>query len=243
MGPAPAELRAARRRCSRRARRSADIGSGAGLPGLVLAIARPDLQVTLVEPLLRRTTFLDEVVERARAWTTSRWSAAGPRSCTARRRFDVVTSRAVAPLAELLGWSLPLVAAAGALLAMKGSSAPEEIEAAAPELARLAAPGRRCCGRAVPGSSADHGGPGGPAIPRAGIGWPRRRSARRSAAKGTRGDSGRDRGRRSGATRSRSGLAGAGPDGGSADRRFPPVWGGPLSVTIHRRTPVHPQAR
>ena len=61
-----------------------DIGSGAGLPGLVLAIARPDLRVTLVEPLLRRTTFLDEVVAELDLAGRSRWSAAGPRSCTAR---------------------------------------------------------------------------------------------------------------------------------------------------------------
>ena len=60
-----------------------DIGTGAGLPGLVLAIRRPDLRVTLVEPLLRRTTFLDEVVDAARARAASRWSGPGPRSCTA----------------------------------------------------------------------------------------------------------------------------------------------------------------
>ena len=65
-----ADLVAARRRGG------ATSGSGAGLPGLVLAIARPDLQVTLVEPLLRRTTFLEEAVDRARAATRSRWSAA-----------------------------------------------------------------------------------------------------------------------------------------------------------------------
>jgi 16S rRNA (guanine527-N7)-methyltransferase len=103
-----------------------DIGSGAGLPGLVLAIRRPDLRLTLVEPLLRRTTFLDEVtaelglerveVVRARA-----------DALHGRRRFDVVTSRAVAPLERLLGWSMPLVEPHGALVAMKGSSASEEI--------------------------------------------------------------------------------------------------------------------
>ena len=101
-----------------------DIGSGAGLPGLVLAIARPDLRVTLVEPLLRRTTFLEEVVAdlgldhvevvRGRA-----------ESLHGRRRFDVVTSRAVAPLGRLLDWSMPLVAPTGALVAMKGSSVAE----------------------------------------------------------------------------------------------------------------------
>ncbi len=112
-----------------------DIGSGAGLPGLVLALARPDLTITLVEPLLRRTTFLDEAVAvlglenvevvRGRA-----------DDLHGRRTFDVVTSRAVAPLERLLQWSMPLVSAHGALVAMKGSSVAEEIEAARPVLTR-----------------------------------------------------------------------------------------------------------
>ena len=113
-----------------------DIGSGAGLPGLVLAIARADLRLTLVEPLLRRSTFLEEVlaslgldnveVVRGRA-----------EALHGQRRFEVVTSRAVAPLDRLLGWSMPLVEPTGALVAMKGSSAPEEIETARPVLAEL----------------------------------------------------------------------------------------------------------
>ena len=113
-----------------------DIGSGAGLPGLVLAVARPDLRITLVEPLLRRTTFLSEVVSdlglehvevvRGRA-----------EALHGQRRFDIVTSRAVAPLERLLGWSMPLVAPSGALVAMKGSSVSEEIAEAEPVLRRL----------------------------------------------------------------------------------------------------------
>src|SRR5580765_961510 len=103
----------------------ADVGSGAGLPGLVLAIARPDLQVTLIEPLLRRTTFLEEVsadlglsnVEVVRGRADALHGA---------RTFDVVTSRAVAPLGRLLEWSMPLVDATGSMIAMKGSSAAEE---------------------------------------------------------------------------------------------------------------------
>src|SRR5690242_771579 len=95
-----------------------DIGSGAGLPGLVMAIRRPDLQLTLVEPLLRRTTFLDEAVVslglenvevvRARAEEMHLKTA-----------YDVVTSRAVAPLGRLSTWSLPLVRTGGQFLAMK----------------------------------------------------------------------------------------------------------------------------
>ena len=113
-----------------------DLGSGAGLPGLVLAIARPDLRITLVEPLLRRTTFLDEVVADLGLDRVEvvRGRAEGLHGS---RTFDVVTSRAVAPLPRLLAWSMPLVAEGGALVAMKGSRAGEEIDAAREELRRL----------------------------------------------------------------------------------------------------------
>jgi 16S rRNA (guanine527-N7)-methyltransferase len=114
----------------------ADIGSGAGLPGLVLAIARPDLRLTLIEPLLRRTTFLEEVaadlgldnveVVRGRADLLH-----------GKRTFDVVTSRAVAPLGRLLEWSMPLVDPVGTLVAMKGSSVADEIVAARDVLERF----------------------------------------------------------------------------------------------------------
>jgi 16S rRNA (guanine527-N7)-methyltransferase len=113
-----------------------DIGSGAGLPGLVLAIRRPDLQVTLVEPLLRRTVFLGEAVDllglanvevvRGRADALH-----GTRS------FDVVTSRAVAALGVLLEWSLPLAAEGGVVLAMKGATAEQELADAGETVVRL----------------------------------------------------------------------------------------------------------
>jgi 16S rRNA (guanine527-N7)-methyltransferase len=114
----------------------ADLGSGAGLPGLVLAIGRPDLAVTLVEPLQRRTVFLEHVVEELelghvevhRGRAEELWGE---------RRFDVVTARALAPLDRLLGWAMPLVTSAGVLLAMKGSSATAEIEAARRQLRLL----------------------------------------------------------------------------------------------------------
>lgn len=112
-----------------------DIGSGAGLPGLVLAIARPDLSVTLVEPLLRRTTFLEEVVSSLQL-TSVEVVRGRADALHGERTFDVVTSRAVAPLERLLGWSMPLVAPTGALVAMKGSSIHGEIETVRPELAR-----------------------------------------------------------------------------------------------------------
>lgn len=113
-----------------------DIGSGAGLPGLVVAIARPDLSVTLVEPLLRRTTFLDEVVETL-GLTNVEVVRGRADALHGARTFDVVTSRAVAPLERLLGWSMPLVSAHGALIALKGSSIGEEIETARPVLKKF----------------------------------------------------------------------------------------------------------
>ncbi|MFC6287023.1 16S rRNA (guanine(527)-N(7))-methyltransferase RsmG [Nocardioides sp. GCM10027113] len=113
-----------------------DIGSGAGLPGLVLAIVRPDLQVTLIEPLLRRTTFLEEAVEGL-GLTNVRVVRGRAEDLHGQERFDVVTSRAVAPLERLLRWSMPLVTPTGALVAMKGSSVGEEIEAARSVLRKM----------------------------------------------------------------------------------------------------------
>lgn len=110
-----------------------DIGSGAGLPGLVVAIARPDLTVTLVEPLLRRATFLSEVVEALGVDGSVEVVRARAEELHGSRSWDVVTSRAVAPLLRLVGWSMPLVSARGAMMAMKGSSAEEEIAQAATE--------------------------------------------------------------------------------------------------------------
>jgi 16S rRNA (guanine527-N7)-methyltransferase len=107
----------------------ADLGSGAGLPGLVLAIGRPDLAVTLVEPLLRRVTFLEEVVEALELGHV-RVLRARAEELHGTDMFDVVTARALAPLARLLDWGMPLVAPNGVLLAMKGSSARDEVDAA-----------------------------------------------------------------------------------------------------------------
>lgn len=112
-----------------------DIGSGAGLPGLVLAIARPDLRLTLVEPLLRRTTFLDEAAEKL-GLDYVEVVRGRAEALHGRRTFDVVTSRAVAPLDRLLAWSMPLVSPTGALVAMKGSSVADEIAAAGDVLAQ-----------------------------------------------------------------------------------------------------------
>ena len=105
-----------------------DVGSGAGLPGLAVAIAKPTVRMTLVEPLLRRATFLEEVVEeleldvqvvRGRAEEKAVKKIVGG--------ADVITSRAVAPLDRLAKWCVPLLRPGGRLLAVKGSSAEEEI--------------------------------------------------------------------------------------------------------------------
>jgi 16S rRNA (guanine527-N7)-methyltransferase len=112
-----------------------DVGSGAGLPGVVLALVRPDLRVTLVEPLLRRSAFLEEAVEQLRL-THVEVVRARAEDLHGERSFTVVTSRAVAPLARLLDWSMPLVEPHGFLAAMKGASAGEEIEKASKALRR-----------------------------------------------------------------------------------------------------------
>lgn len=109
--------------------RVADIGSGAGLPGIPLALARPDIHVTLIEPLLRRSEFLREAVDelgldvavvRGRAEDSEVRESIG--------ELDVVTSRAVASLDKLTRWSMPLLRVGGRMLALKGERAEAEIE-------------------------------------------------------------------------------------------------------------------
>ncbi len=114
-----------------------DVGSGAGLPGLALAIARPDLSVTLVEPLLRRTRFLDEAVESLGLGDRVEVLRGRAEELHGRRTWDVVTARAVAPLERLARWCLPLAAAGGELVAMKGASARAEVAESWPALRTL----------------------------------------------------------------------------------------------------------
>jgi 16S rRNA (guanine527-N7)-methyltransferase len=116
--------------------RLVDVGSGAGLPGVALAIVRPDLEVHLVEPMLRRTEWLSGVVaelgldavtvHRARAEELAGVVAA-----------PFVTARAVARLDKLARWCVPLLEAGGTLVAMKGRSAAEELEQDRRALERL----------------------------------------------------------------------------------------------------------
>ena len=114
----------------------ADVGSGAGLPGLVWAIARPDLHVTLIEPLLRRTVFLEEAVD---VLGLEQVTVLRARAEDVRDRFDVVTARAVAPLEKLAGWCLPLVRPGGVLLALKGRTAEEEVASSRVALHKMGA--------------------------------------------------------------------------------------------------------
>lgn len=115
----------------------ADVGSGAGLPGLVLAIARPDLRVTLVEPLLRRTRFLDEAVDTLDLGDRVEVVRGRAEELHGRRTWDVVTARAVAPLERLARWCLPLAGVNGELVAMKGAAAAAEVDDSWPALRTL----------------------------------------------------------------------------------------------------------
>jgi 16S rRNA (guanine527-N7)-methyltransferase len=115
-----------------------DLGSGAGLPGLVLALQRPDVQLVLVEPLQRRATFLDEAVELLGLRNTV-VRRARAEELAGKLEVDVVTARAVAPLDRLAGWALPLLHPGGRLLALKGEQAATELAAAGPVLHRLGA--------------------------------------------------------------------------------------------------------
>lgn len=115
----------------------ADIGSGAGLPGIPVAIARPDLEVTLIEPLLRRTTFLEEVVADLGLSNVTVVRGRAEELVKKLPGFDVVTSRAVAPLDRLAKWSLPLVRPGGMFLPMKGELAAAELREHAAVLRRL----------------------------------------------------------------------------------------------------------
>ena len=116
-----------------------DIGSGAGLPGIVLAMLRPSLQVILLEPLLRRSVFLEECVAELGLANATVVRARAEEKAAAQIQADIATARAVAPLDRLAGWAARLLRPGGELLAIKGQSAAEEIVAARPVLSRLGA--------------------------------------------------------------------------------------------------------
>jgi len=109
-----------------------DVGSGAGLPGIPLAILRPDLTITLLEPLLRRSTFLTEVVDEL--GLGSRVAVVRERAEDHEGRYEVVVARAVAPLDGLIRWCDSLRRPGGVLLALKGDNAEADMGQAAKAL-------------------------------------------------------------------------------------------------------------
>ena len=117
------------------AARVVDVGSGAGLPGIPLALARPDLRMTLVEPMARRVEFLEEVVAGlGTPWRVVRGRAEERSVVTAVGPVDVVTARAVASLPRLVGWCRGLLRPGAQLVALVGARAVAELPAMLPEL-------------------------------------------------------------------------------------------------------------
>ena len=115
--------------------RVVDVGSGAGLPGIPLGLARPDLAVTLVEPMARRVEFLEEVrAELEASWRVVRGRAEERSVVTAVGPVDVVTARAVAALPRLVAWCRGLLPPGGSLVALVGARALEELPGLLPEL-------------------------------------------------------------------------------------------------------------
>ncbi|MCX5559030.1 16S rRNA (guanine(527)-N(7))-methyltransferase RsmG [Streptomyces sp. NBC_00038] len=116
-----------------------DVGSGAGLPGIPLALVREDLKITLLEPLLRRTTFLTEVVELLGLDHVTVVRGRAEEVMGKLQPVHVVTARAVAPLDRLAAWGIPLLRPYGEMLALKGDTAEEELKIAATALSKLGA--------------------------------------------------------------------------------------------------------
>ena len=114
--------------------RVADVGSGAGLPGIPLAILRPDLEMILIEPMLRRSNFLTEALDEL--GLDDRVTVVRGRAEDADLHVDVVVSRAVAKLATLINWTTDLIVDSGSLLALKGQSADDEVVKAKKELSK-----------------------------------------------------------------------------------------------------------
>ncbi|SHG19948.1 16S rRNA m(7)G-527 methyltransferase [Jatrophihabitans endophyticus] len=117
-----------------------DVGSGAGLPGVPMAVRRPDLRVTLLEPMLRRSAFLVETVERiglADRVRVVRGRADDPTVVAELAGQEWVVARAVAPMDRLVTWCVPLLAPRGRLLALKGRSAADEVREHRNEIVRI----------------------------------------------------------------------------------------------------------
>ena len=118
----------------------ADLGSGAGLPGIVLAIMLPEVSVTLVEPMARRTVFLQECIAKL-GLNNARVRRGRAEELAGEIEADVVTARAVASLDRLAGLAAGLARPGGLVLAIKGATAGQELDRAQPVLRRLGATG------------------------------------------------------------------------------------------------------
>jgi 16S rRNA (guanine527-N7)-methyltransferase len=120
--------------------RVVDVGSGAGLPGIPLALVRPECRVVLLEPLARRCVFLDETVSRlglGERVTVLRGRAPDVANVGGLPFFaDYAVARAVAPLERLVSWTMPLVRSDGQLLAMRGERVEQELQEAGPGITR-----------------------------------------------------------------------------------------------------------
>lgn len=122
-----------------------DVGTGAGFPGLPLAIARPDISVTLLDSLKKRLDFLKTVIDALNITNVTLVHARAEDAAAGelRGKFDIVVARAVAPLPVLLEYTLPFAAIGGAVIAYKGPSAEEELESAGNALAKLGGGGAK----------------------------------------------------------------------------------------------------
>ncbi|HYH26552.1 MAG TPA: 16S rRNA (guanine(527)-N(7))-methyltransferase RsmG [Blastococcus sp.] len=119
--------------------RVVDVGSGAGLPGIPLGLARPDVTLTLVEPMARRVEFLDEAVAELASSSSAPWRVVRGRAedravVSAVGAVDVVTARAVAPLPRLVGWCRGLLRPGATLVALVGARALEQLPSLLPDL-------------------------------------------------------------------------------------------------------------
>ena len=135
-----------------------DVGAGAGFPGIPLAIARPDIRVTLMDSLGKRVAFLNGVIERLglNAEAVHIRAEEAARLASYRDAFDLVTARAVAALPVLCELALPLVKPGGHFAAYKGPSLDEELPASQTVMKRLNAGEAACFPAPIPGRDWDH---------------------------------------------------------------------------------------
>ena len=130
-----------------------DLGTGGGFPGMVIAITRPDLKVTLLDATAKKIAFLQEFAATAGIHVETMHGRAEELHQAIGRSFDVVTARAVAPLDRLVGWALPFLRPGGALHAIKGARWADELQAALPVIRRAGARVVGVPGRGSPAAS------------------------------------------------------------------------------------------